>query len=48
VGNVLINQDLTPFSGRVIFDHLAKTAGQAVNQWLKNELGTAPRTPYTT
>lgn len=32
-------QNLTPFSGRIIFDHLPKTAGQAVNHWLKVELG---------
>ncbi len=28
------------FPGRIIFDHLAKTAGQAVNAWLQQELGT--------
>ncbi len=27
------------FAGRVIFDHLPKTAGQAVNAWLRNVLG---------
>ncbi|EUC14745.1 Wzt carbohydrate-binding domain-containing protein [Paraburkholderia hospita] len=27
------------FSGRVVFDHLHKTAGQAVNAWLASELG---------
>lgn len=27
------------FSGRVIFDHLPKTAGQAVNAWLVSQLG---------
>ncbi len=27
------------FDGRVIFDHLPKTAGQAINAWLTNELG---------
>ncbi len=27
------------FSGRVVFDHLEKTAGQAVNAWLKEQLG---------
>jgi hypothetical protein len=37
----LTDQDLTPFSGRVIFDHLPKTAGQAVNKWLRDELGSA-------
>lgn len=36
-----MEQNLPPFSGRVVFDHLAKTAGQAINQWLRNELGTA-------
>jgi len=29
-----------PFNGRVIFDHLPKTGGQAVNAWLTNMLGT--------
>lgn len=28
-----------PFPGRVIFDHLPKTAGMAVNAWLRKELG---------
>lgn len=28
------------FSGRVIFDHMPKTAGQAVNTWLRSILGT--------
>lgn len=27
------------FGGRVVFDHLPKTAGQAVNAWLRAELG---------
>ena len=27
------------FAGRVIFDHLPKTAGQAINSWLTKELG---------
>lgn len=27
------------FAGRVIFDHLEKTAGQALNAWLRAELG---------
>lgn len=29
------------FNGRVIFDHLPKTAGQAVNAWFRQNLGTA-------
>lgn len=29
------------FNGRVIFDHLPKTAGQAINAWLSNELGSS-------
>ncbi|KVT06865.1 hypothetical protein WT24_20235 [Burkholderia sp. MSMB1078WGS] len=33
------------FSGRVIFDHLPKTAGQAVNVWLKENLGAGCVTP---
>lgn len=28
-----------PFNGRVIFDHLPKTAGTAVNAWLVSQLG---------
>lgn len=28
-----------PFSGRVIFDHLPKTAGTSVNRWLIEALG---------
>jgi hypothetical protein len=31
---------MRPYPGRVIFDHLAKTGGQAVNAWLTAELGT--------
>lgn len=27
------------FAGRVVFDHLEKTAGQALNAWLRTELG---------
>jgi hypothetical protein len=30
---------LSPFNGRVFFDHLPKTAGQAINAWLRQELG---------
>jgi hypothetical protein len=33
------------YSGRVVFDHQPKTAGQAVNQWLSNELGAGSITP---
>ncbi|MDD1479045.1 hypothetical protein F9948_01305 [Burkholderia thailandensis] len=33
------------FGGRVIFDHLPKTAGQAVNAWLGNALGAGCVTP---
>lgn len=29
------------FAGRVIFDHLVKAGGQAVNAWLRNALGAA-------
>lgn len=32
-------KDNSFFSGRVIYDHLAKTAGQAVNHWLRDQLG---------
>ena len=33
------------FAGRVIFDHLPKTAGQAINSWLTKELGSGCVTP---
>lgn len=33
------------FAGRVVFDHLAKTAGQAINDWLVNALGRGCVTP---
>lgn len=33
------------FDGRVIFDHLPKTAGQAVNAWLASALGSGSVTP---
>jgi hypothetical protein len=33
------------FSGRVIFDHLFKTAGQSINQWLIDSLGDGCVTP---
>lgn len=35
----------TAFDGRVIFDHLPKTAGQAVNAWLVKSLGNGCVTP---
>jgi hypothetical protein len=34
-----------PYSGRLVFDHLAKTGGQAVNAWLTAALGTGCVTP---
>jgi len=39
------NRTPRAFPGRVIFDHLAKTAGQAVNAWLIGELGAGCVTP---
>jgi hypothetical protein len=33
------------FGGRVLFDHLEKTAGQAINAWLRGELGGGCVTP---
>ena len=36
---------LEPFSGRVIFDHIPKTAGQAVTNWLRDELGDGTVSP---
>lgn len=37
--------DRCTFDGRVIFDHLPKTAGQAVNAWLTSSLGSGCVTP---
>ena len=37
--------DRCVFDGRVIFDHLPKTAGQAINAWLVSALGAANVTP---
>lgn len=37
----LIYLTARPFDGRVIFDHLPKCAGQAVNAWLRACLGSA-------
>ena len=34
-----------PYSGHLIFDHLPKTAGQAVNSWLKSVLGDGTVSP---
>lgn len=34
-----------PFDGRVVFDHLTKTAGQAVNAWLMGLLGSGCVSP---
>jgi hypothetical protein len=36
------------FDGRVIFDHLPKTAGHALNQWLRDELGSGAVSPLAT
>lgn len=39
---VILNSEATirrPFSGRVVFDHLPKTAGTSVNRWLLEALG---------
>lgn len=33
------------YSGRLVFDHLPKTAGQAINAWMVSELGTGCVTP---
>ena len=33
------------YPGRLIFDHLPKTAGQAINAWLVAELGSGCVTP---
>jgi hypothetical protein len=32
-------ESLKVYNGRILFDHLPKTAGQAVNAWLRGELG---------
>lgn len=34
-----------PFSGRLVFDHLHKTAGQAINAWLTDALGSGTVSP---
>ena len=34
-----IDRSLQPFAGRIIFDHIPKTGGLAVNQWLTEALG---------
>lgn len=36
----VIQTTKTPYPGRLIFDHLPKTGGQAVYTWLASELGT--------
>jgi len=33
------------FNGRIVFDHLPKTAGQAINTWLVKEFGSGSVTP---
>lgn len=35
----LIDHRLQPFAGRIIFDHMPKTGGLAINQWLTEALG---------
>lgn len=35
-----------PFAGRIVFDHLPKTAGQAVVTWLQDALGDGVVMPY--
>jgi hypothetical protein len=40
--------ELRAFDGRIIFDHLPKTAGHAVNQWLRQELGFGAVSPLST
>ena len=34
-----------PYSGRLIFDHFPKTAGQAINAWLRDALGDGTVSP---
>ena len=34
-----------PYSGRLIFDHFPKTAGQAINRWLTDALGSGTVSP---
>jgi hypothetical protein len=40
-----MSRSRTAFDGRIIFDHLPKTAGQAVNAWLIQALGEGCVTP---
>lgn len=35
----VVQSDRTPYPGRLIFDHLPKTGGQAIYTWLVSELG---------
>lgn len=35
----MTNKNLPNFSGRIIFDHIPKTAGTAITTWLRHELG---------
>ena len=39
-----MNMKVSPFSGRVVFDHLPRTAGQSVSAWLRTMLGTGSAT----
>lgn len=36
---------ISPFSGRIVFDHLGKTGGMAVTSWLMDSLGGGTVTP---
>lgn len=40
-----MRSSLRPFSGRVIFDHIPKTAGQAITTWLRDVLGDGTVSP---
>lgn len=40
-----LKHSLQPYSGRLIFDHFPKTAGQAINAWLAEALGNGTVSP---
>lgn len=45
VGSSVLPSVRQPYSGRLIFDHFPKTAGQAINAWLREALGDGTVSP---